>query len=127
MRPKRAAHVDEDHESQCAGRSCHHRGAVLRSLGTADADALDIEVKALFSTDELKRKAEIARLRRVEAGIQDEIENMQPLAPPAFDQALVGKKIEVCACTYIVTRTGEREGWRAGVGREGRGGRKGSR
>ena len=75
----------------------HHRGALVRSLGTADADALEIESKALFSTDELKRKAEAARLRRVEAGVQDNVENMQPLAPPVFDQSLVGKKIEVCA------------------------------
>ena len=73
----------------------HHKAAVVRTLGTADADALAIESKALFSTEELKTKAEAARHRRVEAGIQDNVENMQPLRPPAFDQALVGRRIEV--------------------------------
>ena len=73
----------------------HHKAAVVKALGTADADALDIESKALFSTEELKAKAEAARQRRVEAGVQDNVENMQPLQPPAFNQELVGKRIEV--------------------------------
>ena len=73
----------------------HHKAAAVKALGTADADALDVEAKALFSTDELKAKAEAARQRRVEAGVQDNVENMQPLQPPAFNQELVGKRIEV--------------------------------
>ena len=75
----------------------HHKAAAVRALGTADANALAIESKALFSSEELKAKAEAARQRRVEAGIQDNVENMQPLRPPAFDQELVGKRIEVRA------------------------------
>ena len=67
----------------------------LQSLGTADPDAAEIESKAVFSVEELKRKAEAARLRRVEAGVDDTVENMNPLQPPVFDQSLVGKEIEV--------------------------------
>ena len=84
----------------------HHKGAAIKTLGTADLDALEIESKALFSTEELKAKAEAARLRRVEAGIQDDVENVQPLQPPAFNQALVGKKIEVL-WKYTNEETGE--------------------
>ena len=66
-----------------------------RPLGTADADVLDIESRALFSAAELERKAELAVERRREAGISDSVEDMQPLRAPAFDKALVGKRLEV--------------------------------
>ena len=65
------------------------------TLGTVDADAAVIERRALFSTEELKRKAELAEQRRIAAGISDAVENEQGLEAPAFDQALVGKWLEV--------------------------------
>ena len=37
----------------------------------------------------------MARQRRIEAGISDPVEKAQPHDAPAFDQALVGKQIEV--------------------------------
>ena len=80
----------------------HHKVAAVKALGTADADALQVESRALFSEEELKAKAAGARQRRLEAGIQDDVENMQPLLPPAFTQELVGKRIEVsmrCICS----------------------------
>ena len=73
----------------------HHKAAALKTLGTADADALEIESRALFSTEELKAKAEAERTQRIEVGIADDVESAQPLQPPAFDQSLVGKLIEV--------------------------------
>ena len=44
---------------------------------------------------ELRVKAQAAMQRRLEAGISDEVEDLQPDVPPPFDQALVGKRIEV--------------------------------
>lgn len=73
----------------------HHQARELKSLGTGDADALEIEARALFSADELRVKAEKAMQRRLVDGTSDAVENQQPLTPPPFDQALVGKKLEV--------------------------------
>jgi superoxide dismutase len=73
----------------------HHQARELKTLGTVDTDALEIEAKALFSADELRAKAEKAMLRRLGDGTSDAVENLQPLTPPAFDQSLVGKKLEV--------------------------------
>ena len=66
----------------------HHQARDLGQLGTADADAVEISARALFSADELRSKAEAARTRRVEAGIADTVESMQPHDAPAFDQVL---------------------------------------
>ena len=73
----------------------HHTMYDIGQLGTADADALAISSKALFSAAELKRKAEVAMQRRLEAGISDHVEGAQALVAPAFDQALLGKRMEV--------------------------------
>ena len=67
----------------------------LGQLGTADADVLEIESRALFSAEELRTKAEAAMQRRLETGISDAVEDQQDIGAPAFDQALVGKRIEV--------------------------------
>ena len=80
--------------------------STLKTLGTADEDALAIESKALFSTEELKEKAQAERARRIEAGIADDVENVQPIEAPAFDQSLVGKRIEV-RWKYYNKDTGE--------------------
>eukprot|EP00966_Prymnesium_polylepis_P007183 165724-Prymnesium_polylepis.1 len=64
-------------------------------LGTADEDVLEVESRALFSAAELERKAEQAMQRRREAGISDNVEDLQQLRAPAFDDALVGKRLEV--------------------------------
>jgi DICT domain-containing protein len=64
-------------------------------LGTPDADVLEVESRALFSAAEVERKAELAVERRRAAGISDDIEDMQQLRAPAFDQSLVGKRLEV--------------------------------
>ena len=61
----------------------------LGQLGTADPDAAGIASRALFSADELRAKAEQERQRRVEAGIADGVEMMQPKKAPPFDQLLV--------------------------------------
>ena len=68
----------------------------LGQLGALDEDAMEIEKKALFSTDELKAKADAEMQRRVEAGIADTVEALNGNVPPAFDQQLVGKQLEVC-------------------------------
>ena len=67
----------------------------LGQLGTVDADATAVAIKSLFSAEELRAKALQERQRRVEAGIADGVEMAQPHDPPPFDQALVGKRIEV--------------------------------
>ena len=72
-----------------------HSGAAVKAFGTADAGALDIEAKAIFSREELEAKAGAARARRIASGIQDSVQNMQPLVPPAFNQELVGTRLEV--------------------------------
>ena len=72
----------------------------LGNLGTASTDAIEIEKKAIFSTEELDAKSELAMQRRVEAGIADTVECMNGVAgetgAPAFNQELVGKQLEVC-------------------------------
>ena len=62
-------------------------------LGAANADALAIQSKALFSVDELKAKAEAAVARREAAGISDSVERMQQPDAPLFNQELVGKQV----------------------------------
>ena len=49
----------------------------------------------MFSAEELEVKAQQEMQRRIEAGIADAVERVQPKEPPKFDQALVGKRIEV--------------------------------
>jgi hypothetical protein len=73
----------------------HHAARDVGQLGTADADAVDIAARALFSAEELRAKAQRERQRRIEAGIADGVEAVQPDHAPAFDQQLVGKRIEV--------------------------------
>ena len=73
----------------------HFTAKSLGQLGTANADALAIKSKALFSTAELKIKAEAEVKRREAAGISDSVERLQPATPPPFNQQLVGKRIEV--------------------------------
>ena len=71
---------------------------------------MEIEKKALFSTEEVKAKADAEMQRCIEAGISDTVESLNGNDAPAFDQALVGKQIEVrcgrarahavaCACS----------------------------
>jgi hypothetical protein len=67
----------------------------LGQLGTLNATAAAIKQKAIFSADELERKAQAAVARREAAGISDSVERMQPQQAPAFSQALVGKRLEV--------------------------------
>ena len=67
----------------------------LKQLGTLDADASALECKALFSVEELRAKADQARQRRFEAGISDAVEDLNPNEVPDFDQALVGKWLEI--------------------------------
>ena len=69
--------------------------ANVGQLGTADADAMAVSAKAVFSAAELRKKADAERQRRVEAGIADGVEALQPDEAPAFDEALVGKRLEV--------------------------------
>ena len=73
----------------------HHEARNLGQLGTADADATAIAMRSLFSADELRRKAETERQRRVEAGIADGVEMQQPHDAPAFNKELLGKRLEV--------------------------------
>ena len=64
-------------------------------LGTLDADAEEVRSQALFSREELERLTAKEMERRVEAGISDPVEAMQQGPAPAFDQQLVGKRLEV--------------------------------
>ena len=70
------------------------RAAGATQLGTVDADILDVESRSFFSAAELERKVELALKRRREAGISDDVEDMQPLRAPAFD-TLINRRIEV--------------------------------
>ena len=67
----------------------------IGQLGTKCVDARDIGQRALFSAEELARKAELAMQRRAKEGTADSVEWAQPEEPPAFDQQLVGKRIEI--------------------------------
>ena len=67
----------------------------IGQLGTANADALAIQSKALFSREELEAKSEAAVKRREAAGISCGVETMQPDDAPPFNQQLVGKRLEV--------------------------------
>ena len=83
----------------------------LGKLGTVDEDAADIEKRALFSAEELDVKSDQAVQRRLEAGISDSVEDLNGginggNAPP-FDQALVGKRLEVL-WPYQNQETGKR-------------------
>lgn len=62
--------------------------------------------KSLFDKDELLRKVDIAMARRIQAGIADDVEKMQPATAPPFNQELVGKRLEVC-WKYFDSTTGE--------------------
>eukprot|EP00966_Prymnesium_polylepis_P336088 7391413-Prymnesium_polylepis.1 len=64
-------------------------------LGTLDADAQQARQQTRFSREQLESKAQAEMQRRVEAGIADGVELRQPEHAPAFDQRLVGKRIEV--------------------------------
>ena len=64
-------------------------------LGTLDADAQAVRSQTRFNAQELRQKADQERQRRVAAGIADGVEAAQPDHPPAFDQQLVGKQLEV--------------------------------
>ena len=73
----------------------HLEARDIGQLGTLDADAQEISKRAMFSAEELEVKAQQEMQRRIEAGIADAVERVQPKEPPKFDQALVGKRIEV--------------------------------
>ena len=77
----------------------HHAARDTLSLGTMDADALEVSKRALFSAEELEVKAEAAMQRRLETGVSDSVEDLNAGvnggAAPAFDQNLVGKWLEV--------------------------------
>ena len=84
----------------------------LGQLGTVDEDAAEIEKKALFSAEELDRKAEQEVQRRVMAGISDSVEDLNGGVnsgeAPAFDQALVDKLLEALSWPYTDKDTGKR-------------------
>ena len=67
----------------------------IGTLGTANADALAVKSKAIFSAEELARKSDEAIARREAAGISDRVERLQQPEAPAFNQQLVGKRMEV--------------------------------
>eukprot|EP00966_Prymnesium_polylepis_P134088 3099558-Prymnesium_polylepis.1 len=77
-----------------------------KQLGTLDADAQEIRSRARFSSEELRQKAEAAKQRREATGISDSVEARQPQEAPAFDQELVGKRLEVL-WKYLAKDTGE--------------------
>ena len=84
----------------------------LGVLGTVDEDAAEVEKCALFSADELDAKAEQEMQRRVAAGISDSVEDLNGGvnggAAPAFDQQLVGKRLEVL-WPYTDQETGDKK------------------
>eukprot|EP00966_Prymnesium_polylepis_P332779 7388258-Prymnesium_polylepis.1 len=64
-------------------------------LGTLDADALEVRSRTRFSSSELRQKAAARMQQRIELGISDTVEMMQPQDAPKFNQELVGKRLEV--------------------------------
>ena len=72
------------------------KALVLKKLGTTDEDFVEIESKVHLSSDEIQKLIDAEMQRRVESGIQDEVEYVQPLQAPKFTQALVGKRLEIC-------------------------------
>jgi hypothetical protein len=64
-------------------------------LGTLDLDAGYVRSQSLFDRAQLERRAQQEMERRVAAGIADNVEILQPEDAPAFDQRLVGKRLEV--------------------------------
>ena len=73
----------------------HHQARDIGQLGTADADAISIAHSSVFDTEQLRAKAQQERQRRIESGIADAVERMQPHEAPAFDSKLIGKRLEV--------------------------------
>ena len=66
-----------------------------KQLGTIDADALSVRTSTRFSAEQLEAKAQVAMQRRINMGISDAVEALQQGEAPAFDQALVGKWLEI--------------------------------
>ena len=67
----------------------------MAQLGTANADALAVQQKAIFSAAELERKTAEAMARREASGVADRVERLRPQEAPPFTQQLVGKMVEV--------------------------------
>ena len=67
----------------------------IGQLGTESAEACAVKSKAIFSMEELERKTAEAMARREAAGISDSVEWLQQKEAPAFNQQLVGKRLEV--------------------------------
>ena len=72
------------------------KSCTIKDLGTIAADALRLEAQSLFNVEQLLAKAEKARAERERRGVSDSVEVRQPPRAPAFDSALVGRRIEVC-------------------------------
>ena len=64
-------------------------------------DAAELAEAVRLSAEHLQEAAEAERQRRVDAGIEDDVEDEQPLAsPPMTMDALGGKLLEVCGGLY---------------------------
>ena len=70
-----------------------HEARSLGQLGTADADAVEISKRALFSAEELEAKVQVAMQRREASGVADRVERLhsqrtrQPLISSSLGNA----------------------------------------
>ena len=67
----------------------------IGQLGTLDEDARMVRSQTRFSSEQLDRMAQQAMQRREASGIADSVERRQPDTAPAFNQALVGRWLEI--------------------------------
>ena len=58
------------------GRGAPRQARDLGQLGTADADAVEISKRSLFSAEELDAKAQAVMKRREESGVADRVERL---------------------------------------------------
>ena len=66
------------HRQKCTKSVPNRKKVSFRELGTADSDALRLEGRRMFNTDNLLAKAVVARVAREAAGISDSVEAIQP-------------------------------------------------
>jgi len=84
-------------------------------LGTLDVDAQEVCSQSLFDRAQLERLAAKEMERRVAAGIADDVEVLQQKEAPAFDQQLVGKRLEVLWRYYDKNTQEPRMIWSTGT------------
>ena len=71
------------------------RRKTLPQLGQPSVKVEQLDTRANDDIESLKAAAAEERARREASGIGDSVQNRQPVQPPPFDVALVGRHLEV--------------------------------